>query len=169
MKESGNITVLVLMILAIMTLMAIASFQESTTEIILAKNEMAKNTSFYCAEAAVVEASNDLEGATIADLQEVLSTNYSYRKLTWIFLESQNPDLNAIAWKNVSNILITMPQCSNSEYVAIQKEFSDGDVLRNESLDMNKSGDTVHEYRLIARSTDGGSESTIEIGYRRRF
>jgi Tfp pilus assembly protein PilX len=169
MDESGNITVLALMVLAIMTLMAIASYQESTTEILLARNELARNTSFYCAEAAIVEASNDLEGAAVADLQEVLSPNYNGRMLTWIFLESKNPDLNTITWKNVSNILSSMPQCGNSEYIAIQKEYSDGDVLRNESLDMNKAGDSVHEYRLIARSTDGGSESTIEIGYRRRF
>jgi Tfp pilus assembly protein PilX len=168
MKESGNITVLVLMILAIMTLMAIASFEESTTEVYLAKNELARKTSFYCAEAAIVEASNDLESATIDNLQEVIS-NYNGRSLTWIHLESKNPDLNSATWKSVSNLLLTMPQCSNSQYIAIQNTYSDGDVLRNESLDMNKSGDNVHEYRLIARSTDGGSEATIEIGYRRRF
>jgi Tfp pilus assembly protein PilX len=169
MKESGNITVLVLMVLAIMTLMAIASFEQSTTEIFLAKNEMARKKSFYCAEAAIVEASNELENATILNLQDVMS-NYNHRTLTWIYLDTQISGLNAVtSWKQVTNILSTMPQCSNSQYIAIQQTFSDEHGLRNESLDMNKSGDKVHEYRLIARSTDGGTESTIEIGYRRRF
>jgi len=168
MKESGNITVLVLMVLAIMTLMAIASFEYSTTEIYLAKNELAKTTSFYCAEAAIVEASNELENASIANLQEVTS-DFDNRSLTWIYLDSDPPDLTSFTGQNVSDILTDMPQCSQSQYIAIQKIYSDGDVLRNESLDMNKSGDNVHEYRLIARSTDGGSVSTIEIGYRRRF
>jgi len=168
MKESGNTIVLVLMVLAIMTLISITSFEQSTTELFLAKNELDRKTSFYCAEAAIVEASNKLESATITNLQQVIS-NYSGRKLTWIYLESKNPDLSSVTWENVTDILSKMPQCSNSKYIAIQKTYSDDHVLRNESLDMNKSGDEVHEYRLIARSTDGGSESTIEIGYRRRF
>jgi Tfp pilus assembly protein PilX len=168
MKESGNITVLVLLVLAVMTLMAIASFEYSTTEVYLAKNELAKTTSFYCAEAAIVEASNELESASITNLQKVMNEDTT-NPLTWVYLESNAPDLTSFTGKSVSEILIDMPQCSNSQFIAIQKVYSDGDVLRNESLDMNKSGDNVHEYRLIARSTDGGSESTIEIGYRRRF
>jgi hypothetical protein len=169
MKESGNISVLVLMILAVMTLMAIASFEQSTTEIFIAKNELASKTSFYCAEAAIVEASNELESADISNLQEVLS-NYNGRKHKWIYQDSQISDLSSIPlWNDVSDLLTTMPQCSNSEYIAIQKIYSGDDILRNESLDMNKSGDNVHEYRLIARSTDGGGSSTIEVGYRRRF
>jgi len=166
MKESGNVTVMVLMILAILTLMAIASYEDSTTEIFLANNEFATSTSFYCAEATIVEASNDLESTDITNLQEIVS-NYENRTLTWIYLESDPNPHNT--WKSVSDLLTTMPQCSNSQYIAILNLYEDGDVLRNESLDMNKTGDNVSEYRLIARSTDGGSESTIEIGYRRRF
>jgi len=168
MKENGNITVLVLMILAIMTLMAIASFEQSTTEVYLAKNELSKTTSFYCAEAAIAEASNNLESASIEELQKVIS-NDSTRNLDWIHLEPSNLDLSSLTWKSVSSILSKMPQCGSSKYIAIQKVYSDGDVLRNESLDMNKTGDSIHEYRLIARSTDGGGDATIEIGYRRRF
>ncbi|ETR72192.1 MAG: type IV pilus assembly protein PilX [Candidatus Magnetoglobus multicellularis str. Araruama] len=173
MQESGNITVLVLMILAIMTLMAIASFQESTTEVYIAKNELSKNNSFYCAEAAIIEVSNALENASIEDLQEVMSTEtstYDNRNLDWIHADTQNPDLeDEDNWKAVSDILISMPQCENTRYLAIQNIYTDGDVLRNESLDMNKTGDSVQEYRLIARSNDCGSEATVEIGYRRRF
>jgi Tfp pilus assembly protein PilX len=170
MKESGNITVLVLMVLAIMSLMAIASYEESTTEVYLAKNELAKSTSFYCAEAAIVEASNVLEATDISKLQEI-ETNYSGRSLSWMYIDSKITSIDAttVYWENVSDILTSMSQCSNSKYIAIQKTYSNGSVLRNESLDMNKTGDNVHEYQLIARSTDGGSVATIEIGYRRRF
>jgi Tfp pilus assembly protein PilX len=108
MKESGNITVLVLMVLAIMTLMAIASFEESITEVYLAKNELSKATSFYCAEAAIVEASSDLEDSDVADLQEIIS-NYNGRTLTWIHLDSQITDLSSATWKNVSDLLSTKP------------------------------------------------------------
>jgi len=169
--EAGNLTVVALMILAISTLFAIASFQESITEVIIAKNDLSTNLCFYCAEATIVEASNALENASISELEEVMSdTLYATRTLKWVHASTKNPDLTKSKnWKKASDIKSTTKNCENAEYIAIQKIYTGGDILRNESLDMSKSGDKPHEYTIIARSADGGSEATIEIGYRRRF
>ncbi|KPA09478.1 type IV pilus assembly protein PilX [Candidatus Magnetomorum sp. HK-1] len=171
--DVGNITVVALMILAISTLFAIASFQESTTEVVIAKNDLSTNICFYCAEATIVEVSNALEKASISDLQAIMTDDvnaYNGRSLKWIHASTKSPDLkDSSNWKEASEIKTTTKQCENAEYIVIQKIYTEGDILRNESLDMNKSGDKAHEYTLIARSTDGGSEATIEIGYRRRF
>jgi len=172
-NHDGNITVLALMLMAIMTLFVIASFHESTTETIVVNNDMAIGRSFYCAEAAIIEASNALENASTDDLADVMSklpAQYSSRKLTWVHASTEDPDLTVSGnWNDVVDILTSTSNCKEAQYIAIQNILGEGDTLRNESLDMNKSGDQVHEYRLIARSTDGGSEATIEIGYRRRF
>ncbi|MBF0450177.1 MAG: pilus assembly PilX N-terminal domain-containing protein [Candidatus Magnetomorum sp.] len=172
-QNNGNITVLALMLLAIMTLFTIASFHESSTEVLVVSNDLSTSKSFYCAEATVVEVSNALESASIDDLKEVMSDKsgiYSGRTLNWVHASTQSPDLTiSTNWQKATEILTSTNQCKDAEYIAIQNIYTQGDTLRNESLDMNKSGDQVHEYTLIARSTDGGGEATIEIGYRRRF
>jgi Tfp pilus assembly protein PilX len=172
-NNHGNITVLALMLLSIMTLFVVVSFHDSTTEILVINNDLATSRSFYCAEATIVEVSNAIENASISDLEQVMSKIpgvYSGRNLTWVHASDQSPNLNLSGnWQQATDILTTTNHCSEAQYIAIQDIYEEGDSLRNESLDMNKSGDQVHEYTLIARSTDGGGETTLEIGYRRRF
>ena len=162
------------MILAIMTLTTIAAFQESATEMYIAKNDLASSLSFYCAEAAMVEASNAIENIPTAQLHEIMGddTTYANRTLKWVHsdIDGRAPDLDDDNnWQSVSSILTNTNQCREAQYIAIQNIYEDGDVMRNESLDMNKTGDNVYEYSLIAQSTDGGTIARVEVGYRRRF
>jgi len=161
-KQDGAVTIIAIMILAVLTLIAVSSFNTSKVEVFVFKNEHQNNMSFYQAEIAAKRAAFELRTALTTYLEQNLTS--PSRKLKWLYDESNLIDIydqNAWLSGNASKPMTTNP---DNRFIAVHRKQNN----TGSSLSMTNQGSKVHEYTIYAKSTKGG-EAMIEIGFTKRF
>jgi Tfp pilus assembly protein PilX len=158
-QEGGVTIVIAIMILALLTIIGVASLNTSNTEVRIACQESIYQQNFYRAEGATVEAVELLENAS----------NLKTAGLSWLELTVGSVDSNDIYdtsfWNSGNGTVI--PQASvalaDTQFLAV----SEGAVTGT-SLAMGSA--KVHAYTIFGRAAPlNRGETIIQIGYLKAF
>ena len=156
-NEEGSILVVALVMLVLLTLIGISATETSRIDIKIAGNEMVYRENFYQAEAAVMQAIQDMENS---DLEAATPT--------WVAT-----DIGAISDDDVrdaDNWDGTFPNGTapgtaslpNSKMVSVFQGIETGG-----SLDMGRS--RIYTYRVFGRSNTKNGRVIILAGYRKPY
>jgi hypothetical protein len=158
-EEGGVVIIGAIMILALLTIIGIASLTTSNTEVRIAAQESVYQQNFYNAEGAALETVELLEN----------TSNPKTAGLPWIELNLDGVDANDILdksfWQSGNGTVI--PQASaalaNTQFLVV----SEGTVTGT-SLAMGST--KVHAYTIYGRAAPPNrGETIIQIGYLKAF
>jgi hypothetical protein len=159
-NEDGSVLVIALVMLALLTIMGISATTTSNIEIQIARNIEYYTQNLYMAEAAAMEAAQELENRN-------LQTNRpNYLKPTW-------PNANALVDKagSIPNGAYWTVNADPSDDPGLddftQKLASSEGIVGGSSLDMGKS--SVYGYTVFGRSESNNSVVIVELGYRKAY
>jgi hypothetical protein len=159
-NEDGSVLVIALVMLALLTIMGVSATTTSNIEMQVAKNIEFYTENLYMAEAAAMEAAQELENRN-------LQTNRpNYLQPTW-------PNANALVDKagSIPNEGYWNANANSSDDPNLddfaQKLASSEGIVGGSSLDMGKS--SVYGYTVYGRSESNNSVVIIELGYRKAY
>lgn len=158
-NEDGTVLIATILILALLTIIGVASVRVSNTEVQISGNELRYYQHVYRAEGATMEAIEQIE----------LSIDPNDGSLTWLETAVDAVTDDAIeTWQFEGTLspqtsVLDSPGIADTSFIAV----SEG-VVPGSTLDVTSS--KVYGYNIYGRSslTDRGA-STIEIGYRKAF
>jgi Tfp pilus assembly protein PilX len=163
-NQQGSVMVIALMILVVVTIVGIASMNDSRTEQQLVRNEAIYKQDFYLAESAAIEGAQRLN-------------NLNDR---WVLQNQAQPWLN----QNEDNTGVNLTDPGNwdtggatpNAAVAGVDVAGDGTytVVDERTADdgsLNPNSPQVHEFRVLGQYFPAGRNNPIliEIGYRKQF
>jgi len=148
--EEGSVLIIALLVLAFFTLLGVSTFSISNMEIRIIGNENTQKQNLYCAEAAAMRCSQDMQDqdlstATISYLNGINSVTDTHRQIA--------EDLN-------SETFAELPE--TTAYASVSRGIASGS-----SLDMTKT--RVHEYSVYGWCNRNKNLVIVEVGFRKAF
>jgi len=155
MNEDGSLIIFTLMVLALLTIVGMASIRTANTEIEIAGSELLYQRNFYLAEGAAMEAVNRL-----ADPANTITTSSgpNWMVMTPGLLNAGNIDTY---WDGAMPASSDVDPDGSARYIAAYEGIAAGS-----SLDMSKT--KLHDISIYGRSQNRGV-SEIRLGYRKAF
>jgi len=151
-EEGAVMIVFTLMLLALLTVVALASINTANTEVQIAGAELIYQSNFYLAEGAAMEAANWLENNPID-----LDAPPAWMEATEGALTES--EINAFwASPNAEDFTID----ADASFIADYEGVAGGS-----SEDMDKT--TLHDITIYGRSQKRGGLTKIRLGYRKPF
>jgi Tfp pilus assembly protein PilX len=148
--EEGSVLIIALLVLAFFTLLGVSTFSISNMEIRIIGNENTQKQNLYCAEAAAMHCSQDMQ-------DQDLST------ATLFYLNG----INSVT--DTQSDIISLPQNetfnelpATTAYASVSRGIASGS-----SLDMTKT--RVHEYSVYGWCDRNKNLVIVEVGFRKAF
>jgi hypothetical protein len=155
-NEDGSVLVIALVMLALLTIMGISATTTSNIEMQVAKNIEFYTQNFYMAEAAAMEAAQELENRN-------LQTNPpNYLQDIGVLVDKAGSIPDGGYWNANAD-----PSADPDLDDFTQKLSSSEGIVGGSSLDMGKS--SVYGYTVYGRSESNNSVVIIELGYRKAY
>ena len=159
--EDGNVLILSLILLVLLTMIGISATRTSSIDIQVAGNNMIYTRNLFSGEVAAYEAVQNLE-----------LTNISTANLNWLLPQGTYDVLDNDEWDNgfsggtagtaaVSGI--DLDSNATIRFVAV----NGGLVDTGESLDMTRT--KVNSFTIYGRCDRANGTSVVELGYRKAF
>jgi len=159
MKEDGQILIVALVLLVLLTFMGISATTITDIELQIAGNELTSRANFYRAESAAMENVQVLTNFSGTSIIE--PTNFP----KWLHLESNLLVPNNITdpsnWTPL-NLQVSVTNDHDENYMTIFEGVVPGD-----SLDTTRS--RVYSYRVVGRGSKNNGFAFVEMGFRRPF
>jgi hypothetical protein len=156
-SENGTILAAVILILALLSLIGVASSRLSNSEVMTAGNELAYKQNVYTAEAAGVENAQRILEATRLELSDA-------NTFPWLNLPQDLPEAENIF--GLDNWSDTYSQTATISTEARFLAVTDG-VAAGDSLDMSRS--RIHAYSIYGRCRRNNGMAIIRMGYQKAF
>jgi hypothetical protein len=158
--ENGSAIVLAMMMLALLTLMGIWASRQSNTEVLIAGNEVARKTTFYRTESAILEGAFSIEEAATGDL---LAWSPD-----WLYNESLANDMTLPDnwdFDGVDGDDTAVPSQFDADvgFCAIDRGITSGSSM------IMTSSSNVRTYAVYGFHDSRNGQALIEVGYKRRF
>lgn len=157
--EDGNVLIISLILLVLLTLIGISATSTSMIEMQIAGNNMIYKRNLYLAEGAAYDA-----------IQRMEETDLETSPPTWLAPETVTED-DILVTANWDGSFTGGKVASTSQidpngaarYVAVMG----GIVATGESLDMTRV--KIHEYEVYGRADRNNGISIVKMGYRKAF
>ena len=157
-NENGSLLAIVLLLMAVLTVIGIRMSDTAVTEARIARNETCYKRSFFRAEAAAMEAIQQLEDTT-TDLDIAAP---SYLRPIGTIISTPNEELPDAEWNFAAPSAIP-DTSSDLKYLAVATGIQVGS-----SMAMGEA--QVHSYVVYGRDEDScGGKVTVGIGYTKPF
>jgi len=151
--EEGSVLIIALLVLAFFTLLGMSTFSISSMEMRIIGNENTQKQNLYCAEAAAMRCSQDMQD------QDLSAASLSY--LNGINSPTQTQsDIISLNRYILSDTLTELP--STTAYASVSRGIASGS-----SLDMTKT--RVHEYSVYGWCDRNKNLVIVEVGFRKAF
>jgi hypothetical protein len=157
-NEDGSVLILSLIILVVLTLIGIAASRTASIEIQISGNEVIYKQNLYMAEAAAMEAAQNLE-----------NTNLSTNPPAWVHglgtvdEAAEIPD--PTFWVNANSV--QSAEAGGHFPVETRLLSVHEGIISGGSLDMSKT--KVHSYAIYGRCQENRGVVVIKVGYRKAF
>jgi hypothetical protein len=168
-NEEGFVLVLSLMVLVVLTLLGISASRTSVIEVQIAGNDNKLKMDFYKREAAAHEMAQLLENEENPEKLKAARTSFVWLSASDIDAQTEKEKLleGGEAWKYKS----AHSELSDTDaHVDVDMAALDYGVVKGDkgtSLKLSES--RVYFYKLIGKTTRGGQEKMIELGYKKRY
>jgi len=156
--EGGSLIVFTLMVLALLTIVGLASIRTADTEIEIAGTELKYQHNFYLAEGAAMEAVRRLDADTT--MTATTGPTGGWMEMTPGALNGSSLDDYFGGTEGPTPGICTLD--ADASFLAFYEGLASGS-----SLDVNKT--KLHDITLYGRSQKFGGETTIRLGYRKAF
>jgi len=148
--EEGSVLIIALLVLAFFTLLGMSTFSISNMEIRIIGNENTQKQNLYCAEAAAMHCSQDMQN------QDLSTASLSY----FNGINSPTDTHRQIAQDLNSETFAELP--ATTAYASVSRGIAPGS-----SLDMTKT--RVHEYSVYGWCDRNKNLVIVEVGFRKAF
>jgi len=162
-NEEGSLLVVVIVVLAVLSIIGIATMDRSTVELQIVRNEAVYDRNFYAAEGAAIEAAQTMQNQN--DSGELMPNSTSY---TWLGSEAD------VDWTEDGNRVVVdiddvdalsdVSTIPDTNMAAVHRGVASGASMTMTAVSQ------VHEYAVFGyyNSVRDG-RALIEIGYRKRI
>lgn len=149
--ESGAILFVTLLFLGVLSILGSAATTTSSLELQIASNDRIYKDNLYRAEAAAMEAAQQIKNAAAQTL----------RKRTPPWLNADAPDLKKPDNWNSSN--------SAESAGGAERRYAVVDEGIQPGASLNLGGSTVHRFAIFGRCDRSGGAAMVKVGLKRRF
>jgi Tfp pilus assembly protein PilX len=153
-KEEGSVLIIALLVLAFFTLLGMSTFSISNMEIRIIGNENTQKQNLYCAEAAAMCCSQDMQDKDLST--ESLSYLNGINSVT----DTQSDIISLENKYILSDTVTELP--ATTTYASVSRGIASGS-----SLDMTKT--RVHEYSVYGWCDRNNNLVIVEVGFRKAF
>ena len=152
--EEGSVLIIALLVLAFFTLLGMSTFAISTMEIRIIGNENTQKQNLYCAEAAAMRCSQDMQD------KDLSTTTLSYLNGINSVTDTQSDIITLNNKYILSDDPIALP--AETVFASVSRGIASGS-----SLDMTKT--RVHEYSVYGWCDRNRNLAIVEVGFRKAF
>jgi hypothetical protein len=150
--ESGNVLLITLIILVLLTIIGISATRTASIDMQVAGNNMVYKKNLFTAEGAALEA------------VQVMSNEAELETIGWIMPEGTDDDISNIRDKDKFEAISNTSSIDDNARFAV---IRGGLVETGESLDMTRV--KIHEFAVYGRSDQNNGTSIIRMGYRKAY
>lgn len=150
--ESGNVLLITLIILVLLTIIGISATRTASIDMQVAGNNMIYKRNLFSAEGAALEAVQ-----TMTNLTELETVG-------WIIPEGTDDDISNIRDKDKFEAISNQSSINDDARYAVVRG---GLVETGESLDMTRV--KIHEFAVYGRSDQLRGTSIIKMGFRKAY
>lgn len=150
--EQGNVLVISLILLVLLTMIGISASRTSSIDIQVAGNNMVYKRNLFSAEAAAYQAVQNLE-----------ETNIGTTNITWLLSEGDYNFMDDDNWGNADESDIDPDANATVRFIAVHG----GVVDTGESLDMTRT--KINSFDVYGRSDRANGASIVVVGYRKAY